>query len=38
MKTFLRVAIVAFALASSLATTCFATGPDPIPPHVASVR
>lgn len=38
MKTFLRVAIVAFALASSLATTCFAQGPDPIPPHVTLAR
>lgn len=38
MKKFMRVAIVAFVLASSLAGSCFAVGPDPIPPRAASVR
>ncbi len=38
MKKIVRVAIVAFVLASTLAGTCFAVGPDPIPPRAASVR
>ncbi len=38
MKNFVRVAIVAFALASTLAGSCFAIGPEPIPPRAAAVR
>ncbi len=38
MKKFVRIAIVAFALASTLAGTCLAQGPDPIPPRAAAVR
>jgi hypothetical protein len=38
MKKIARIAIVAFALASTLAGTCFAVGPEPIPPHVTLAR